>query len=637
MSRVSNSNKSKFISTLQKNQNEIFFIMKRILAIQIFAILIFPVLLFAETPEKNLQFRSWAETPPYGWNSWDCYGPTVVEAEVKANADYMSKYLKEFGWEYIVVDIRWYVENDKAHGYNEKDPIYIMDEYGRLLPSTVRFPSAANGEGFKPLAGYIHGKGLKFGIHIMRGIPKEAVIKNTPVLGSKAKAADIYNKELLCPWLGDMYTVDAEKNGAQEYYNSIFVLYTSWGIDFIKIDDLSVPYHQKEIEMIRKAIDNCGRKIVLSTSPGETPIENAGHIQTHANMWRTVGDFWDNWTQLKEHFEVCNRWAPYIGNGHFPDADMLPMGRIGIRAENGDERMTRFTKDEQYTMMTLFSIFRSPLMFGGNLPDNDEFTLSLLTNKEVLDVSKYSSNNRQLFRKNDLVAWTADDSKTGDKYLALFNAQDQEEIIESKAAWKSGLLTAQSGKITAEVKIDITGAKKIYLVVSDGGDGTGWDHADWIEPKLSGTKGTIKLTSLEWEKATSGWNEANKNKSVGENPLIVDGKGYSEGIGTHANSIIEYNLPEGYTVFSAIVGLDQECIDHAEGASVHFLVFTQDPSGAKPADLVTIPVTLKQLGLGGKVNVRDLWSHKDLGTFSDEFATTIKNHSAGLYRISKVK
>jgi hypothetical protein len=391
-----------------------------------FACLLIAWLFVANAYAQNkTNFLEWAKTPPMGWNSWDCYGPTVVESEVKANADYMAKYLKKSGWEYIVVDIRWYVENDKAHGYNEKNAIYVMDKYGRLLPSPVRFPSAANGKGFKPLADYIHSKGLKFGIHIMRGIPMKAVKQNTPVLGTKVTAQDIYNTNQLCTWLKDMYTVDAKKAGAQEYYNSLFDLYASWGLDFVKVDDLSFPYHKDEIEMIRKAIDRTGRKIVFSTSPGETPIENAKHVMNHANMWRIVGDFWDNWPQIKEHFEVCNRWSPYIGNGHFPDADMLPLGRIGIRAERGDNRMCKLSKDEQFTLMSLFSIFRSPLMFGGNLPDNDAFTLALLTNKNMLYINKFSKNNRQLFRKNDLIAWTADDSKSNDKFLAVFNAQDQ--------------------------------------------------------------------------------------------------------------------------------------------------------------------------------------------------------------------
>jgi alpha-galactosidase len=211
-------------------------------------------------------FHKWAPTPPMGWNSWDCYGPTVVESEVKANADYMAKYLKKFGWEYIVVDIRWYVENDKSGGYNEADPIFVMDDYGRVTPALNRFPSAAGGKGFKPLADYVHGKGLKFGIHIMRGIPVIAVKNNTPILGSDAKAADIYTPEGQCIWLSDMYGVVAGKPGAQEYYNSLFQLYASWGVDFVKIDDLSG--RTKEIEMYRKAIDNCGRPIVVSISPG---------------------------------------------------------------------------------------------------------------------------------------------------------------------------------------------------------------------------------------------------------------------------------------------------------------------------------------------------------------------------------
>ena len=105
----------------------------------------------------------------WGGTAGTAIGPTVTEAEVKANADYMAKNLKEFGWEYIVVDIRWYVENDHPGGYNQKDPVYVMDEYGRFTPALNRFPSAAEGKGFKPLADYIHSLGLKFGIHVMRG------------------------------------------------------------------------------------------------------------------------------------------------------------------------------------------------------------------------------------------------------------------------------------------------------------------------------------------------------------------------------------------------------------------------------------------------------------------------------------
>ncbi|MFT4024714.1 MAG: glycoside hydrolase family 27 protein, partial [Flavihumibacter sp.] len=253
-------------------------------------------------------FQAWAPTPPLGWNSWDCYGPNVTEAEVKANADFMAAKLKKHGWEYVVIDIRWYVANDKSHGYNETDPQYNIDAYGRFQPAVNRFPSSAGGKGFKPIADYLHSKGLKLGIHIMRGIPVIAVKGRMPVLGTSKTAADIYSDSLQCKWLHDMYSIDASKEGAQAYYNSIVHLYASWGVDFIKCDDLSRPYHKKEIEMLRKAIDNCGRPILLSMSPGETPIAEGGHAQANANMWRTIDDFWDNWPELKMHFDIFRRW-----------------------------------------------------------------------------------------------------------------------------------------------------------------------------------------------------------------------------------------------------------------------------------------------------------------------------------------
>jgi alpha-galactosidase len=258
----------------------------------------------------------------------------------------------------------------------------------------------------------------------MRGVPVIAVKNSLPVKGTNYTAKDIYTEQGQCNWLKDMYTIVAEKKGSQDYYNSIMELYASWGVDFLKIDDLSSPYHAQEIEMIRKAIDKTGRKIVLSTSPGPTPVAQVEHIKNNANMWRTVGDFWDNWRQLKGQFGVFNRWAPYITPGNWPDGDMLPLGHIGIRAERGDDRMSKFTKDEQYTLMSLFAIFRSPLMFGGNLPDNDPFTLNLITNPGVLKIHRNSTGNKQLFNQDDKVAWVATDPETGDKYLALFYIAD---------------------------------------------------------------------------------------------------------------------------------------------------------------------------------------------------------------------
>lgn len=386
--------------------------------------LLFPLLLLLPLVAAAQDFRSWSATPPMGWNSWDCYGPTVTEAEVKANADYMAEHLAAFGWEYVVVDIRWFVANDKAGGYNQTDPVYVLDEYGRYLPAENRFPSAAGGAGFKPLADYVHGKGLKFGIHIMRGIPRQAVVRHTPVKGAPGITADqIFSPGEPCQWLRDNYTVDMTRPGAQAYYDSLLELYASWGVDFIKCDDLSAPiYHAAEIEALRKAIDACGRPVVLSTSPGKTPVEAAEHVSAHANMWRMVDDVWDQWWYIPHLVEVAEGWYPWIGNGTWPDCDMIPLGRISIRGERGEERQSRLTEEEQYTLMTLFTIFRSPLMFGGDLPSLDPFTLKLLTNPEVLRMHRESGRVRQRFhRADDLVVIDSDNMRTGEHYLAVLN------------------------------------------------------------------------------------------------------------------------------------------------------------------------------------------------------------------------
>ena len=355
-------------------------------------------------------------------------------------------------------------------------------------------------------------------------------------------------------------------------------------------------------------------------------------------MWRIVDDFWDNWPQLKKEFEVCNRWAPNIGDGHFPDADMLPLGHIGIRAERGDDRMCSLTKDEQILMMSLFAIFRSPLMFGGNLPDNDEFTLSLITNKAVLAVNQHSANNRQLFNTDDLVAWTADDPKTGDKYLALFNVSDQQQVVESKAIWKSELITQDTPGQSVDIDIDITGAKKLYLVaINEDENGFGSHNCDWVEPILTGKTGEIKLTDRKWVNATTGRGEPVINQVAGGGKLIVNGKEYKNGINTYANSVIEYTLPEGVTRFKAKAGIDKEALNHlgqfGSKASARFMVFTENPAGPVPPDKQEITIKLGQLNLTGSHAVKDLWSGEDLGKFADNFTRTINRHGAGLYRI----
>jgi alpha-galactosidase len=354
-------------------------------------------------------------------------------------------------------------------------------------------------------------------------------------------------------------------------------------------------------------------------------------------MWRIIDDFWDNWAELRLHFSLFEKWIPFMRPGHWPDGDMLPLGRIGIRAERGDNRMSMLTRDEQFTLMSLFLICRSPLMFGGNLPDNDQFTLDLITNKEALAVLQHSINNRLLFDDGEKIAWLADDGKSNDKFVALFFAPREKPVLQDKALWSSTLLTYKAGEQSARVTVSIKGRKKLYLVVTDGGDGSNWDHADWIEPKLTGKNGTLNLTDVKWTTATSGWGSATINNSVGGNALVVDTLAYANGIGTHATSIIEYDIPEGYETFSSIVGLDKECIEHTEGATVRFHVFTESPTGPAPADSVKITLTAEQLGVKVPCTIRDLWAKKDLGQFSTELSVNMKNHGSRLLRIHVTK
>ena len=357
-----------------------------------------------------------------GWNSWDAYGTTIKESEVKANADAMASGLKQFGWQYIVIDIQWYEPNAQAHGYRPNAQL-AMDANGRLVPAVNRFPSAANGQGFKAIAAYVHSKGLKFGIHILRGIPRQAVAANTPILGSTAHAADVADKNSLCEWNTDMYGVDMTKPGAQAYYDSIVAQYAAWGVDFIKADDMSRPYHKAEIEGLHKAIQKSGRPIVLSLSPGPAPIGEVDSLRANAQMWRIEDDLWDNWKSVRAMYDRTEQWVPLVVEGHWPDADMLPLGHIGLRAERGNDRLSLLSHDEQITLMTLWCIFRSPLMMGGDLPTLDPFTRSLLSNPDVLDVNQHGSGATIAYKQGDLRVWKSK-APAGGEYVAVFNLSD---------------------------------------------------------------------------------------------------------------------------------------------------------------------------------------------------------------------
>jgi alpha-galactosidase len=355
-----------------------------------------------------------------GWNSWDCYGTTVTEDEVLANAEFMAARLAAYGWDTVVVDIQWYEPTARAGGYNPDAPV-VLDAYGRPQPAPNRFPSAADGRGFGPLAARIHDLGLRFGLHIMRGIPRRAVAEDLPLLGTGYRAAEVADRASTCPWNPDNYGLDHAHPGAQAYYDSLARMFADWGVDYVKADDMLAPYHEAEISSLSRALRECGRPMVLSLSPGTgLTVDRVDHLRTHANLWRVSDDLWDRWDDVYAQFPRMARWAPLSGPGGWADADMLPLGRIGIRAERGTERSSRLSWDEQRTLMTLWCMSRSPLMFGGDLPTSDPRTLDLLTNPDVLAVLNHSRGNRQQRRDGDLVVWTAEATDRPARYLALF-------------------------------------------------------------------------------------------------------------------------------------------------------------------------------------------------------------------------
>ena len=390
-----------------------------------------------------------AEYPPMGWNSWDCYGAAVTESDVRRNAEYMARNLKQYGWEYVVVDIQWYQPTAVNHAYEPFSSL-VMDDYGRLLPAENRFPSAAGGAGFGPLADYVHALGLKFGIHIMRGMPRMAAHRHLPIYGSEFGCHQAANPNSICMWNPDMYGLRCDLPAARAYYESIFSLYAQWGVDFVKCDDIAreYPHCSREIELISEACRSCGRDIVLSLSPGPAPVEQAEHLKRYANMWRITDDFWDDWRLLRAMFERAEKWCIHAGPGHWPDADMLPVG--ALRQCDDPAERTRFTQAEQRTMMTLWCMMRSPLMIGAEMSKNDAFTLSLLTNGDVLAIGKETHCAHPLITTDEESVWVAPRKDGKGIYAALFNLSDRarkvsvpRELLECGAAEATELWTGE--------------------------------------------------------------------------------------------------------------------------------------------------------------------------------------------------
>lgn len=394
-----------------------------------------------------------APTPPMGWNSWDAYGFTITEDQFRANVAELTK-LKPFGWTYAVIDEGWYMADPS--GKDLKARQYQLDSKGLLLPAISRFPSAAGGQGLKPLGDLVHAKGLKFGVHVVRGIPKEAVEKNLPIAGSSFHASDAADTADTCPWDDGNFGVKDNAAG-QAYYDSMIKQYAAWGVDFIKVDCIADhPYKATEIRQIAKAIQNSGRAMVLSLSPGPTNISHAAEVGELAQMWRIADDSWDGWSfapkdwpnGLETGFKKLAEWHAYAKPGNWPDADMLPFGSLEPNPGWGEARQSRLTPDETRSWFTLWAIARSPLILGANLTKLDDFTRGLLTNKAVIGVNQtawesYPVEGAGPDKTRIWVALTGNRQKP-QPYVALFNLADTQQTLHTR--WKE--LGVKAGSLT---------------------------------------------------------------------------------------------------------------------------------------------------------------------------------------------
>lgn len=338
-----------------------------------------------------------------GWTEWDAYGLPVTEADFRANAEVLAG-LKQYGWEYALLDAGWYEQDPTARAAAAKH--YVWDANGRLIPAASRFPSAVGGAGFRPLAGWLHAQGLKLGIHVMLGIPRQAVDANLPIAGSGFRAADAADTRQTCSWDREFYVVKDNAAG-QAWYDSIARQYADWGVGFIKLGCVSdQPFHPSEIRQMSEAIRRTGRPMVLSLSPGPPPREYAQFVFRYARMVRFSAEHWDLWAPppgkdgypvgLREDFDLFAQWEAYVKPGHWIDGDVLPDGWLAPHPPVGEPRHSRLSPNEERSQFALWAFARAPLIEGANLSRLDALTRSLMTNRALIDIDQHARESHPL-------------------------------------------------------------------------------------------------------------------------------------------------------------------------------------------------------------------------------------------------
>jgi alpha-galactosidase len=419
--------------------------------INLFVISVFTLTVFACNDNLCAQViaKPLAKKPPMGWNSFDSYGVYLHESAAMENLEAFAQKLKPHGYEYFVIDAGWFGEFKLQEGTiypAEKHAVKLnFNEFGLLQASKTYFPN-----GIKPIVDRCHELGLKFGIHLMRGIPRSAVKANTRVKGTKYFAQDIADTNSICLWNQQNYGVEMTKPGAQEFYNSLVNQMAGWGVDFLKYDDI-VPFPE-EVKAVANAIAQCGRPMVLSLSPGGNVDPNHLDAFKKAQMLRVTPDIWDEQKGIDECFEAWRKWQGKGAPGFWIDMDMIPFGQLqlmspkpkGVKgteskgellkkmeagelakfellAGKGFNRPSEFTKDQMYTFITLRALSASPLMMGGDLPTIDDFSLNLITDKDVLECNQNGVMGHLVYNESDIEIWKVAKKNSKDGWVGIFN------------------------------------------------------------------------------------------------------------------------------------------------------------------------------------------------------------------------
>lgn len=404
---------------------------------------LFLLCLFISTGNSGAQSSGQTSSPFLGWNSYNCYGSHINEKLTWENLEAFIQKLKPYGYEYFVLDAGWYRHYDLKPGEawpTDGDKVYLnIDEFGRFIPSPVYFP-----DGFKAIIDYAHKHGVKFGLHLMRGIPREAVKKNLPIKGTKYFARDIVNVKDTCSWSVLNYGIDMDKPGAQEYYNSVLELLAVWGVDFIKYDD--IVHKPREINAVADAIAKTGKKIVLSISPGDDINPEYFETYKRAQMIRISRDIWDLKEDLEISFERWEQILPYADKGFWLDMDMIPFGHIRVNypvtrhilnSTRGYERMDYFSYAQKKTFITQRAMAASPLFMGGALTSSPKTVFELITNQDMLACNQNGVTGKLIKRISNysekVDVWkTTHKTWDNEGWIGVFNRNQYMELIRLK-------------------------------------------------------------------------------------------------------------------------------------------------------------------------------------------------------------